>query len=96
MKIKLSQYTPRKTEGTIIIPKVSIHTKITLEDIYLVSDATHVMRKDTSPKTVPETKEALKRRRTTKEDIMLTLQKMMNLEERKSKKKTLLVMKNMF
>ena len=97
MKIKLSQYTPRKTEGTIIIPKVSTHTRITLEEIYLVLDALHVMRKDTSPKIVPETKVALKRR-TTKEDIMLTLQRMMNLQERESKKKVkiLQVMKNMF
>ena len=86
--------------GTIIITKVSTLTrKITLEDltkIYLVSDALHVMIKDTSPETVPETKEVLKRRRTTKEDIILIPQKMMNLQERKSKKKTLLVMKNMF
>ena len=96
MKIKLSQYTPRKIEGTIIIPKVSIHIKITLEEIYLVSDATRVMRNDTSPDSVLETKVALKRRINTKEDIMLTLQSMMNLQERKSKKKTLLVMKNMF
>jgi len=37
--------------------KVRIHTeirKITLEEIYLVSDAIHVMRKDTSPEIVPE------------------------------------------
>ena len=87
MKIKLSQYTPRKTEGTIIIPKVSNHTRITLEEIYLVSDALHVMRKDTLPETVPEIKVALKRRRTTKEDIILTLQRMMNHLGRESKKK---------
>ena len=54
------------------------------------------MRKDASPETIPETKVALKRTRTTKQDIMLTLQRMMNLQERESKKKTLLVMKNMF
>ena len=54
------------------------------------------MRKDTSPNTIPETKVDFKRRRTTKEDIMLILQKMMNLQERKSKNKNLLVMKNMF
>ena len=75
MKIKISQYTPRKSEGTTILPrKVSIHTRITL-----VSDALHVMRKDTLPETVPKIKVALTRRRTTKEDIMLTLQRMMNL-----------------
>ena len=54
------------------------------------------MRNDTSPDSILETKVDLKRRRNTKEDIMLTLQSMMNLQERKSKKKTLLVMKNMF
>ena len=52
MKIKLSHHTPRKSKGsTIISRKVSIHTsirKITLEalaEIYLMSDAIHVMRK---------------------------------------------------
>ena len=49
VKIKLSQYTPRKTEGTIIIPKVIILTiKITLEDkenIYLDLDAIHTSGK---------------------------------------------------
>ena len=73
MKIKISQYTPRKTEGTIIIPKVSIHTRITLEEIYLVSDATHVMRKDTSLDTIPETKVVLKIIITTKQDIIIIL-----------------------
>ena len=94
MKIKLSQQTPRKIKGsTIISRKVSIHTrikKITLEDlteIYLVSDAIHVMRRDTSLEIFLETKVALTRRRTTKEDIMLTLQRMMNLPGRESKKK---------
>ena len=70
MKIKLSQHTPRKSEGNIIIPKVSILTrKITLEDlveIYLNSNAIHVMIKDTLPNIVLEIKVALTRRRTTK------------------------------
>ena len=98
MKIKLSQYTPRKIEGTIIIPKVITDTKTTLEEIYLVSDALHVMRKDTSLEIVPETMATLKRRRTKNEDIMLTLQRMMNLLGRESKKKVniLQVMKSMF
>ena len=45
-----------------------------------------------------ETKVALTRRRETRRDIMLTLQKMMNLLEKESKKKvkTLQEMKNMF
>ena len=79
-------------------PKVSTHTRITLEDIYLVSDSIHVMRKDTSPESVPETKVALKRRRTRKQDIMLMLQRMMNLPRRESNKKVkiLQVMKSMF
>ena len=54
------------------------------------------MRKDKSLEIVPETKVALKTRITTKEDIMITPQRMMNLHERQSKKKILLVMKNMF
>ena len=102
MKIKLSQYTPRKEEGTIIIPKVSILTKkITLEDlpeIYLNSDAIHVMKNDTLPNIVLVTKVALKIRSTTKEDFMLTLQRMMNHLGRESKKKVkiLQAMKSMF
>ena len=75
MKIKLSQYTPRKVEWTIIITKIStLIINITLEDItyiYLVSYALHVMRKETSPETVLETKVALKIRHhahTTKDD----------------------------
>ena len=56
------------------------------------------MRNDTLPEIVLEMKVALIRRKTTKEDIMLTLQRMMNRPERESKKKvkTLQVMKNMF
>ena len=90
MKIKISQYTPIKLEVTFIIPKVSILTrKITLEDIaeiYLVSNSIHVMRKDTSLEVVPEIEVAPTRKKT-KEDIMLTLQRMMNLKGRESKKK---------
>ena len=73
MKIKLPQHTPRKSKGgTIITQKESIITrikKITLEDlaeIYLMSDAIHVMRRDTSPKIVPEIEVAPTRRTTTK------------------------------
>ena len=102
MKMKLSQYTPRELERTIITPKVSILTrKITLKyivEICLKSDAIHVTRNDTLLENVLETKVDLTRRRETREDIMLTLQRMMNLPERESKKKVkiLLVMKNMF
>ena len=65
MKIKLSQHTPRKSEGTTIISKVSILTrirKITLEDLEDISvnlDAIHVMRKDTSPEIFLEINVAL-------------------------------------
>ena len=79
MKIKLSQSTPRKPEGTIITPKVSIHT---LEEICLLLDVTHVMRKDTYPNTVLKTKGTLTRKGETREDIMLMLQRMMNLRQR--------------
>ena len=62
------------------------------------SDAIHVTREDTFPESILETKVALTRRRESKEDIMHTLQKMMNLPERESNKKvnTFQVMKNMF
>ena len=104
MKIKLSQHTPRKSEGTTIISKVRILTrirKITLEDLaemYLNLDAKHVMKKGTLPDIVLEIKLALTRRRTTKEDIMLTLQRIMNLpgRESKTKVKILQAMKSMF
>ena len=52
-----------------------------------MSDAIHVMRKDTSLEIVLEIEVAPTRRRTTKKDIMLTLQRMMNLPRRESKKK---------
>ena len=102
MKIKLSQHTPRNSERTTFIPKVRILTrKMSLEDIakiYLNSDAIHAMRKDTSLEIVPEMEVAPTRRITTKENIMLTLQRMMNLRGRESKKKVkiLQVMKSMF
>ena len=56
------------------------------------------MRNDTMLENVLETKVALTRRREARKDIMLTLQRMMNLQERKPKKKViiLLVKKNMF
>ena len=95
MKIKLSQYNLRKAEHTIT--KVSTPTrKITLEDlaeIYLNSDAIHVMKEDTLPEIVLETKMALTRRRETRKDIMLILQRMMSLPRRESNMK---VMNNMF
>ena len=54
MKIKLSQYTPRKIEGTIIIPKVNILTRKYLPEMYLNLDAINVMKNDTLPNIVLE------------------------------------------
>ena len=45
------------------------------------------MRKDTSKDYVPKTKVFLTRRRETREDIVLILQRMMNLPRRESNKK---------
>ena len=99
MKINLLQYTSRKEEETLITPKVSTSTrKIILEEIYPNSYAIHVMKEDTLPKIVLETKITLIRRRELREDIMLMLQKMMNLPQREPDKKMMIlqVMKNMF
>ena len=56
------------------------------------------MRNDTFPNIVLEIRGALTRRSTTKEDIMFTLQRMMNLPGRESKKKVKIIqeMKSMF
>ena len=93
MKIKLLQPTPRKPKGTIITPKVSL---ITLEEIGLLLDVTHVMRKVTYPNSIL-TSGTQRRRRETREDIMLMLQRMMNLPQRESNNKVILqVMNNMY
>ena len=62
MKIKLSQFTLRKIEGSIITPKVRTFTKITLEKICLELDVIHVMRKDTMLENVLETKMSHKKK----------------------------------
>ena len=56
------------------------------------------MKEDTLEKTVLETSLTFIRRRKTREDIMLMLQKMMNLPQRELSKKVMIlqVMKNMF
>ena len=56
------------------------------------------MKEDTFQKIVLETKIDLSRRRETRKDIMLILQRMMNLPRRESNKKVMIlqVMKNMF
>ena len=96
-------HTKKSKGSTIISRKVSIHTKIrkiALEDlaeIYLMSNAIHVMRRDTSPKIVPEIEVAPTGRIKTKEDIMLTLQRMISHVGRDGKEvKITQVMKSMF
>ena len=95
VKINLSQYTPRKIEETLIIPEVRTSTrKITLENISLEVDVILVMKQDTLQKIV--LKEKI-RKRETGEDIMVILQRMMNLPQIESDKKVMIlqVMKNM-
>ena len=94
MKIKLSQYNPRNPDPATT--EVSTLIKIiTLEslDICLNAFAIHVMKEDTFLEIVLRTKVALTRRRETREDIMLMLQRMMNLPQREIDKS---MMKNMF
>ena len=57
-----------------------------------------MIRKDTYLDSIPEKKVPLTRRRERREDIMLILQRMMNLPQRKSNKKVMIlqVKKNMF
>ena len=56
------------------------------------------MKEDTLLETALETKLSLTRRRVTREDIMLMLQRMMNLPQRETDKTVMIlqVMKNMF
>ena len=80
MKIKLSQYNPRKSEQTIT--QVSTLARIiTLENITkicLSSFTIHVIKEDTLQEIVLETKIDLTRGRETRKYIMLMLQRMMN------------------
>ena len=83
-----------------ITKESTLTRKIILEDltnICLKLDAIHVMRKDTMLENVLETEMALIRRRETRKDIMLTLQRMMNPPKRNPGKKVMIlqVMKNM-
>ena len=96
MKIKLSQYNPRRAKQ--IITEVSILILINLIRIDPESNDSYVMKKNTMLKNVLRTQISLTRRRETREDIMLVLQKMMNPPERESRKKVMIlqVMKNMF
>ena len=99
MKINLSQYNPRNPDPTIT--EVSTLIKgINSEslEISLSLFAIHVMREDTLLKIVLRTKVALTIRREKREDIMLMLQRMMNLHQREPdvKVKILQARKNMF
>ena len=89
LSLKREKYTITKV-STLILEDITI--------IYLNSDALHVMKEDTMLEIFLGTKMALKRRRETKEDIMLILQRMMNLPQRESNKNVMIlqVMKNMF
>ena len=74
MKIKLSQYNPRKpylatTEVSTLIKGITLESL----EINLSSFAIHVMKEDTFLEIVLRTKGALTRRRETIEDIMLML-----------------------
>ena len=72
MKIKLSQYNPRKPD--LATTEVSILTKgVTLEslEICLSKFDIHAMKEDTLLEIFLETKETLTRIKTTREDIML-------------------------
>ena len=94
MNIKLSQYTPRKPKEVLITPEVSIFLKLTLEKTCLEVDVIHVMKYDTLQKIVLKDKI---RKRETREDIMLMLQRMKNHTRREldMKVKILQVMNNM-
>ena len=73
---------------------------ITLEilEISLSTFSIHVMKEDTLLEIVQEEKVALTRRRETREDIMLMLQRMMNLPQRETDKIVMILqmMKNTF
>ena len=83
MNIKLSQYNPRNPYPTITEVSTLI-TRINLEslEIGLSSFSIHVMKNDTLLEIVLRTKVALTRRREAREDIMLMLQRMMDLPQR--------------
>ena len=99
MKINLSQYNPRNpdlstTEVSTLIKEITIESP----EIYLSTFAIHVMKKDTLLEIVLRTKVALARRRDTRKEIMLMLQRMMNLHKREPDMKVniLQVRMNMF
>ena len=89
MKIKLSLFTPREPEGTIITPKVRSHT---LKEICLPLDVTHVMN---ISRFCPN-KGNLKKKKENKIRHHAHAVEDENLPQRESEKKVILqVMKNM-
>ena len=94
-EITPSQLTPRRKEENLITPKVRA---LTIKGIYLDLDVIHVMKGDTLLKIVLRARTTLTRRRGAKEDIMPTLQRMMNYPRRDPdmKVKTLQAKMNMF
>ena len=96
MKIKLSQYNPRNPDSAII--EVSTLIKgINLEslEISLSSFTIHVMKEDTFLEVFLRTKVALTRIRDTRKDIMLMLQRMMNLHQREPDMKVKILQERM-
>ena len=94
MKINLSQYNPRNLDLATI--EVSTLIKgITLERLYIYPSkfAIHVMKEDILLEFFLKIKVPLTRRSETREEIMLMLQRMMNLPQREIDKS---MMKNMF
>ena len=99
VNIKLSQYNPRNpdlatTEVSTLIKEITLESL----EIFLSTFSIHVMKEDTLLDIVLETKVSLTRRRETREDIMIMLQRMMNLPQRETDKSVMIlqVMKNMF
>ena len=99
MKIKLSQYNPRNPDPAITeVSTLIIGITLEILEISLSSFAIHVMKEDTLLEIFLRTKVALTRRRETREDIMLMLQRMVNLPQREVDKSVMIlqVMNNMF
>ena len=76
VKIKLSQYNPRKPElATIEVSTLTKRETLEILEICLSKFAIHVMKENTLLEIILETKVALIRRRETREDIMLMVQR---------------------
>ena len=99
MKTKLLQYNPRNLDPAITeVSTLIIGITLEILEIGLSTFDIHVMKKDTLLEIFLRTKVALIRTRETREDIMLMLQRMMNLHQREPdmKVKILQARKNIF